>query len=216
MAYTNTPITAPLPDTVADGIHNSAPRKTKRASKGKNFRTTLFPLALVLLVLSALIGYLFWKDQAAATRWVLMPEASVDTIDIVTKGLAEARGEDSNRMRLTSKNDSWLLTRTITTTDGTTETLNVPANSDRVAPLLSLLHLPQRTSYAVDEVELPALGLMPPRATVTINELEFLFGDMTADNTARYVQVAGRVHLYSEMVYPLINAGAGVFTPTTN
>ena len=56
----------------------------------------------------------------------------------------------------------------------------VPAAAFQVNALLRLLTATAGQHYAVDAVDLAALGLEPPQAMVTIDDLEFRFGSQTA------------------------------------
>ena len=55
------------------------------------------------------------------------------------------------------------------------------------------------------------LGLSPPKARVTLNDLVFQFGNKTTDGSARFVRVDDQIHLYNEFVFPLISAGVDAF-----
>jgi len=73
------------------------------------------------------------------------------------------------------------------------------------------LQLPDRKAYTIAEVNLQELGLQPPQAVVTLDQLHFRFGHLSVDGSARYVQVNDQVYLYQEFAFPLISAGANAF-----
>ena len=170
-------------------------------------RSPLILLLLLLIGLAALITILNWQDRNADSVWTLQTAETVRKIEI-RSDLPNAGGAVT---RLTRHGEDWTLSRQVKTEDGDNQDVEAPANADRVAPLLGLLQLPRRDNYHVDEIELAELGLAPPQVSVEIDNIQFLFGDMTLDGTARYVQVANRIHLYQEFLYPLLKAGPDVF-----
>lgn len=173
-------------------------------------RSPLLLLLLLLIALAALITILNRQDRNADAVWTLQTAETVRSIEIRSE--LPASGEVSEAVtRLTRQGEDWTLSRQMKTEDGGSRDVEVPANADRVAPILGLLQLPRRDNYHVDEIELAELGLAPPQASVEIDNIKFLFGDKTLDGTARYVQVANRIHLYREFLYPLLKAGPDVF-----
>ncbi len=170
--------------------------------------TTLICLLLLLIALAGLIAILNWRDHRTDSGLTLRAPETVRHIEI--RSAKTASGE-AVITRLSKDDSGWILSGKLANADGIDQDVDLPANADRVTPLLGLLQLPRRDNYHIDEIELAELGLAPPRASVTIDDVNFLFGDKTLDGTARYVQVDDRIHLYQEFVYPLLNAGPGVF-----
>ena len=151
-------------------------------------------LAVALLGLSFVIILLERKDAAAVIdQQLLESEAATDIIIRTSK----------DQVVLQKKNDDWFMQ----------QPQQSKASNDRIGPLLSLLHLPQRPNYSIADVSLGELGLKPPRAVVTINSIEFSFGNLTTEGNARYVLVRDRIHLFNEMVFPLISAGPSALLP---
>lgn len=171
------------------------------------WRSPLLLLLLLLLGLASLITALDWRDRTADANWTLQTADTVQNIEI----RSELPSDSAGITRLTRHPAGWTLSRQLETTDGGHRDIDVPANADRVAPLLALLQLPRRDNYHVDDIELAELGLAPPQASVELDNIKFLFGDKTLDGTARYVQVENRIHLYQEFLFPLLKAGPDIF-----
>lgn len=163
-------------------------------------------LLLVSLSLTALIGWLVWQDKNDLNEQVLLAKADVTQITIVTS---------NDELLIERVDEQWRLSQTTTrTTDNSQSQSPAPsllANSDRIAPLMNLLTPPQRHSYTVADIDLQELGLSPPKARVTLNDLVFQFGNKTTDGSARFVRVDDQIHLYNEFVFPLISAGVDAF-----
>jgi len=192
-----------------------------------NQSRTLLTLGVLAVLMVGLIGLVRWHDKTAALQQQVMNEADVSEISIFTSAKQSSSPDHAGhandaentlalRATLKRRTSGWQLSRPVTGSDGTTSNLAVEANADRVAPLLALLQLPQRTSYPLDEIELAELGFVPPKARVQMDDIEFLFGDKTTDGTARYVQVRNRVHLYQEFVYPLLGAAPDIFAASSD
>lgn len=181
--------------------------------------TTLsfLPLVLLAALLFSLAALIFWlqlSDRNKAAKLTLLQPETVNTIAIEPL-LAES--PTSTITRLSRNAEGWTLSHSRVSSTG--EALageEMPANADRIAPILGLLQLPQRDNYPVDTIDLAELGLKPAKVRVEINNIEFLFGDKTLDGGARYVQIDDRVHLYQEFVYPLLTSGPNVFLTTPN
>ena len=122
--------------------------------------------------------------------WVLIRDGESWSIRVIESTTAKPQAEQSN---------------------ASNHTAAVQADKNRVAPLLALLQVPDRQAYAISEVDLKELGLQPPQAVVTLDQLNFSFGHLSVDGSARYVLVNDQVHLYQEFAFPLISAGANAF-----
>ncbi len=170
-----------------------------RTSEGNN--STNRNLLILSLLLAGMLSAIFViksLDRQATSSAQLMSPADATRIEINS-----AYGKVVLALDETVGNE-WHMT----------EPQQGAANADRVAPLLSLLRVPDRTSYTSTDLDLDELGLSNPVASVTINTLHFEFGHLTVTSDARYVRNGDRVYLYNEMVYPLISAGANALLST--
>jgi hypothetical protein len=82
----------------------------------------------------------------------------------------------------------------------------LPASIFQVQALLRLLNTTSTRRYAADTVDLKALGLEPPQATVTIDDVEILFGNTEQLENNRYALVDETVHLVDDRYQHLVNA----------
>jgi hypothetical protein len=82
----------------------------------------------------------------------------------------------------------------------------VPAAGFQVNALLRLLTTTATQHYSVATLDPAALGLEPPQATVSIDDLEFRFGATGALENRRYVQHRDMVYLIDDQYQHLVNA----------
>jgi len=195
-------------------------------------RTAVASLALTAVALLGFLAHLQIKDKNNQQTLVLKDADTINLIEVFAPNLARGNQsqqsdpstpqEDAPDWVLTRDGEKWTiqvkqpseespLTQELKVTAIAETTLTLPADKNRVAPLLALLQLPDRKSYAVTEVDLEELGLQPPQAVVTLDQLNFSFGNLSVDGSARYVQVNENIHLYQEFAFPLISAGANAF-----
>lgn len=195
-------------------LSNATPEES---GSGGKLRLSVLPLSVLAALLTGLAALIFWlqlSDQKAQAKRTLLQPETVNTIAIEP---FSTESETASITRLNRNADGWMLSYSgVSAGEQELAGKEMPANADRIAPLLGLLHLPQRDNYPVDAIDLAELGLKPAKVRVEINDIEFLFGDKTVDGSARYVQIDDRVHLYQEFVYPLLTAGPGVFLTTPN
>lgn len=82
----------------------------------------------------------------------------------------------------------------------------IPAAEFQVSALTRILQASVRQQYSPDTLDLAALGLDPPRATLTLNETVILIGDTDALEHRRYVLINNLVQLVDDQYQHLINA----------
>lgn len=83
----------------------------------------------------------------------------------------------------------------------------LPADSFKVQALARLAELRPARSYAAVDMDLPALQLDPPYATVILNDTAVEFGGLEPIGGLRYVRVVDRVYLTPDNYMPLLQAG---------
>ncbi|MGD2055673.1 MAG: DUF4340 domain-containing protein [Gammaproteobacteria bacterium] len=87
----------------------------------------------------------------------------------------------------------------------------LPASEFQLHALLRLVHATAASRYPAASVDLAALGLAPPRATVTIDDLQIRFGSTESLENRRYVQLDDTVYLIDDRYQHLINADRAGF-----
>ena len=79
------------------------------------------------------------------------------------------------------------------------------ADKGMLARLLALRSLRILTSYPIQNLPLPALGLQPPKATVIFGEQSIQVGIIQAVDRLRYLQIDDQVILVDEQQWPPLN-----------
>jgi len=83
---------------------------------------------------------------------------------------------------------------------------SLPAAEFQISALTRILQAGAMQRYSPDTLDLAALGLDPPRATLTLNETVILIGDTDALEHRRYVLINNLVQLVDDQYQHLINA----------
>ena len=152
---------------------------------------TLFNLVLLCLagILLAVILY----------RPGMQPEPVPQTVTALT-------GEAISRIQVTrSTREPLLFTRAA---DGwmITGSHEIPASGMQMRLLLALLHARAIRSYPADSLDLEAIGLAPPQATLMLDDNRFDIGLTDPLDRLRYIQTGGTVVLVPDQYQHLINA----------
>ena len=82
----------------------------------------------------------------------------------------------------------------------------LPASGFQVQALLRLLEAASTRHYPAADLDLKALGLDPPQATLTIDDVAIRFGNTEPLENNRYALVDGTVHLISDQYQHLMNS----------
>lgn len=82
----------------------------------------------------------------------------------------------------------------------------LPAAEIQMNALTRILQASSSQQYAPETLDLAALGLDPPRATLTLNETVILIGDTDALESKRYILINQQVHLVTDQYQHLVNA----------
>lgn len=83
----------------------------------------------------------------------------------------------------------------------------LPADDFKVRALARLAEQRPVRSYAVGDLDLAALQLSPPYATLVLNDTAIEFGHLEPIDDLRYVRVGNAVHLIPDKHLPMIEAG---------
>jgi hypothetical protein len=82
----------------------------------------------------------------------------------------------------------------------------LPAADFQVRALLRLLETTATRHYPAGSLDLASLGLKPPQAHVTMDDVNFRFGATDALKSQRYIQVGDTVYLIDDQYQHLLNA----------
>jgi Domain of unknown function (DUF4340) len=86
------------------------------------------------------------------------------------------------------------------------ENRELPAADFQVRALLRLLETTATRHYPAGSLDLASLGLEPPQAEVTLDDINFRFGSTDALKNQRYVQIGDTVYLIDDQYQHLLNA----------
>jgi len=153
-------------------------------------------LNLVLVVLALVMGLIIYFEPGLEPADIPQPLTTLLVAD-------DASGIHIERVKydpvsFIKRNGRWYLV---------TEKQELPASTFQLQALLRLLETSSSSHYAADTVDLAALGLDPPQATVTIDDVAILFGNTAPLDGKRYLQIDATVHLIEDRYQHLINAG---------
>ena len=153
-------------------------------------------LNLVLVVLALVMGLIIYFEPGLEPADIPQPLTTLLVAD-------DAIGIHIERVKydpvsFIKRNGRWYLV---------TEKQELPASRFQLQALLRLLETSSSSHYAADTVDLAALGLDPPQATVTIDDVAILFGNTAPLDGKRYLQIDATVHLIEDRYQHLINAG---------
>jgi len=140
----------------------------------------------------------------ALVAWFRPGVKPVEETRPITTGLAPEQVDHLTVERLTrdplrfSKRDGrWFLLA---------DNRELPAADFQVRALLRLLQTTATRHYPAGSLDLASLGLKPPQAHVTMDDVNFGFGATDALKSQRYVQVGDTVYLIDDQYQHLLNA----------
>ncbi len=79
--------------------------------------------------------------------------------------------------------------------------ISTPANTRRIESLLKIVTAHSHSRFPVEASKLARFSLVPPKATLILNDVSLLFGDTEALDDRRYVRVGNRIHLTTDAYY---------------
>ena len=91
------------------------------------------------------------------------------------------------------------------------EPYQMKAHQFRVKTLLGLSQKVIRDNYKIDTLDLSDYALDTPRAHITFNETDILFGKTNPINNKRYLLAEKKMVLINDQTYPLVSAHASSF-----
>jgi len=87
----------------------------------------------------------------------------------------------------------------------------IKAHQFRINTLLSLSQTAVKESYAIDALNLSDYALDKPRAHISFNNTDILFGKTNTINNKRYLSAENKMTLINDQTYPLVSAHASSF-----
>jgi len=84
------------------------------------------------------------------------------------------------------------------------EPVEIPANPDRIRPILGLPNTPSRARLDPGLNDIRAFGFDPPSVMLALDNEVFHFGDENPFDNSRYVLYEGTVHVIGGNLYPLL------------
>ncbi len=153
-------------------------------------------LNLVLVVLALVMGLIIYYEPGLEPADI--PQPLTTTLAAGDASRIHLERVKYDPVSFIKRNGRWYLV---------TEKQELPASTFQLQALLRLLETSSSSQYAADTVELAALGLDPPQATVTIDDVSIMFGNSTPLDGKRYLQIDATVHLIEDRYQHLVNAG---------
>jgi hypothetical protein len=129
----------------------------------------------------------------------IAPEPVPQTLTALTgDGITRIQVTRNTRepLTFTRHGDNWVLA-------GSSE---LPASDIQIRSLLAILQAHSGRSYPADSLDLAAVGLEPPQATLMLDNTRFAIGLTEALDNMRYIQTGDTVFLVTDKYQHLINA----------
>jgi hypothetical protein len=146
---------------------------------------------LVALIAGLSLAGVFFEPSATVKNKPTISQLTadeVDTIDIET---------DDLQLRLQRVNDGWDIESPI----------NWPAQENNVRRLLSILKIEADALSDTADVDLAALGLQQPKASMRFNGIPLLFGATNNIGERRYAMLDEKLYLLPDVHLVFINQG---------
>ncbi len=158
------------------------------------FKTTtmnkrnLLNIGLLLLIGILVLLVIYEPGIEAPTEDPLLLDINRD---VVRQIRIERQGQETVAIALDSQG-RWQMS----------EPIAIAASDYRMNALLGITEVKSLGNYPTDSEHLSSFGLATPRVTLTLNgQVKIAFGDNTALDQRRYVQVGDRVHLITDTLY---------------
>ena len=155
-------------------------------------RSTLLALLTVVFILLLMAAVFTGKDDTHQDAFTELNGKSINTITVQS-------GSDS--LKFAKNGSGWYLS----------EPFRRKADSSRIQILLATLTIPKGAVYTPDEINPAEVGLLPYKASLTLNTTQFLFGNKEVNGDRRYLRLNDKITLAADIVYPLIARGASGF-----
>jgi len=146
-------------------------------------RRWLINYALILVIAALAFAGIHFdsaSDEKPAPRISALQAQDIDRIELQADALQFTMQRDKQGWRITTPID-W------------------PAQGDSVERLLSILNIEASALGKAAEVDLQALGLQPPAATLRLNDTPLLFGATNNIGGRRYVMLESRIYLLPDV-----------------
>ncbi len=166
--------------------------------QSKKRNRTLIALVFVLFVLVSFAQF-FSGEETADSRHEFTTLTSKQINKIEVESL------NNPKMSFEKLDHGWYLTKPF----------KRRADNSRIQVLLATLSLPKPNIYNSQEVDASSLGLEPAKATMTLNDTVFFFGNTGNNNDRRYLQTEDKITLAADIIFPLFSQGLFGFIEKT-
>ena len=144
-------------------------------------------LAIILVTL-IFIAVISNRENTSVSEFTPLQYSDINSIEIK---------HNKTLIKLNKTDQRWRITTP----------LEITADKFRVDAIISLLTLDSESSYAINDTDLKKYSLSPAKASLRLNQQEFLFGTTSSVNNKRYVLTQNKLFLIDDTIYPLITAG---------
>ncbi len=142
-----------------------------------------------LLIFLVIASFQISSNNPISPVFSELDSQSVDTIVIDTPDQATLKFEKSA--------NGWYLT----------EPFKRKTDMSRIQILLGTLSIPKGTLYSEEDINNEQTGLAPARATLTLNNEQFFFGNKEVNGDRRYLKTGNKISLAPDIIYPLFSQG---------
>ena len=146
------------------------------------------------VVLLALLGTIAFTINGSSLTQLI--DGTPDPISQENVELVRIQRPEHPDILINKVNNQWLIT----------EPCELPANSQRLTPLLGAV-TPAPHAYNTSEVDMDAAGLIEPLASITFDKQRIDIGNTDLSGERRYIKRGSRVEFVPEWILSLANGG---------
>ena len=146
---------------------------------------------LVALIAGLSLAGIFFEPGATVKKKPAISQLTADEVDIIDIETSDLQ------LRLQRVNDGWDIESPI----------NWPAQEINVRRLLSILKIEADALADTADVDLAALGLQPPKASMRFNGIPLLFGATNNIGGRRYAMLDEKLYLLPDVHLVFVNQG---------
>lgn len=146
---------------------------------------------LVALIVGLSLAGVFFEPNATVKKKPTISQLTMDEVDIVEIETSDLQ------LRLQRANEDWSIESPI----------SWPAHNTNVRRLLSILKIEADALSDAADVDLSALGLQVPKASMRFNGIPLLFGATNNIGGRRYVMLNEKLYLLPDVHLLLVNQG---------
>lgn len=150
----------------------------------------------LLICVIALGAFIFYSPEPSTSEVIRLggpTDKEIKNLTIQRKGLAD--------IYLEKHNNVWWMTNPY----------KVRANTVPIIALLDLRKAISHSRFSIDNKNLNDYGLQPAKASVALNGVEYLFGNIEHINKRRYILKNKTVHLTTDLFYHRVRTNTETF-----